>query len=90
MQKQQKYKIIWLEETKKDLRNISKSEVEKILKKVESQLSANPHSGLKMVGKFKGLNRIRIGDYRVIYSIEDLTITVSVIRVGHRKDVYTH
>ena len=32
--------------------------------------------------------RIRIGDYRVIYTIEDSTKTVDVTRVAHRKEVY--
>ena len=32
--------------------------------------------------------RIRIGDYRVIYNIEDKILTVFVIDVGHRKDIY--
>jgi mRNA interferase RelE/StbE len=32
--------------------------------------------------------RIRIGDYRVLYSIEDAKLTVLVVRVGHRREVY--
>ena len=32
--------------------------------------------------------RIRVGDYRVVYSIEDTALVVWVVRVGHRRDVY--
>jgi mRNA interferase RelE/StbE len=32
--------------------------------------------------------RIRIGNYRVIYSVRDAEVTVWVIKIGHRKDVY--
>jgi mRNA interferase RelE/StbE len=32
--------------------------------------------------------RIRSGDYRIIYSIEDMSLTVRVIKVGHRRDIY--
>ena len=32
--------------------------------------------------------RIRVGDYRVLYEIEDTPKTVTVVQVGHRRDVY--
>ena len=32
--------------------------------------------------------RIRVGDYRVVYEIEDRVLTVYVVRIGHRKEVY--
>ncbi|WP_439342204.1 type II toxin-antitoxin system RelE family toxin [Vacuolonema iberomarrocanum] len=32
--------------------------------------------------------RIRVGDYRIIYSVEDARLAVRVIKVGHRRDVY--
>jgi mRNA interferase RelE/StbE len=32
--------------------------------------------------------RVRVGDYRIIYSVNDSTITVMVLAVGHRRDVY--
>jgi mRNA interferase RelE/StbE len=32
--------------------------------------------------------RVRLGDYRVIYSVEDMALVVRVIKVGHRRDVY--
>ena len=35
-----------------------------------------------------GYLRVRIGDYRVIYTIKDDVLTVVVVRVGHRRDVY--
>ena len=52
-------------------------------------LSANPrpHGCLKMSGE-DTLYRIRVGDYRIIYSIEDVVMLVLVVRVGARKSVY--
>jgi mRNA interferase RelE/StbE len=35
-----------------------------------------------------GFYRIRVGDYRIVYSIEDRLLVVYVIRIAHRKDVY--
>ena len=52
------------------------------------QLQENPRPlGCK---KLKGRNgyRIRVGDYRVIYEIEDKILRIIVIDVGHRKDIY--
>ncbi len=44
--------------------------------------------GKALTGETAGLWRYRIGDYRVVCSINDLPHTVSVLRVAHRKDVY--
>jgi len=49
----------------------------------------NPRSiGKALEGTLKGFWRYRIGDYRLICSIEDKTITVLVLRVDHRRKVY--
>lgn len=45
-----------------------------------------PHGSSKLVGSDR--MRVRVGDYRVLYVIEDEVVTVTVIRVGHRRDVY--
>jgi len=41
-----------------------------------------------MRGPFRGLRRIRVGDYRVVYKIEDDKLTVLVVRIGSRKIIY--
>ena len=46
-----------------------------------------PHGCLKLSGS-ADLYRIRVGDYRVIYRVEDRVLVVLVVRVGHRGDVY--
>ena len=40
--------------------------------------------------KLKGIDgyRIRVGDYRIIYTIDDEIVTITIIRVGHRREVY--
>ena len=45
-----------------------------------------PHGWQKLTGEDK--YRIRQGDYRVVYTIEDAVVTVTVVRVAHRSDVY--
>ena len=52
-------------------------------------LADNPRPpGCKKLSGFKDQWRIRIGNYRVVYVIEDAIITVTVTRVAHRREVY--
>ncbi len=46
-----------------------------------------PHGSLKLAGR-EGW-RIRVGDYRVIYEIDDSRQAVTVLHIGHRRDVYS-
>lgn len=46
-----------------------------------------PSGARKLVGEATAW-RVRIGDYRVIYDVFDQTLTVTVVRAGHRRDVY--
>jgi len=71
----------------KQLMKLSKTEIP-LIKKVISSLAINPRPiGCK---KLKGEQawRIRVGNYRVIYEINEEQVIVTVITVGHRKDVY--
>ena len=42
---------------------------------------------VKLAGE-EDLYRIRVGDYRIIYSIQDDQLLILVVKIGHRKDVY--
>ena len=72
---------------RKDLRKIPKKDVLKILTKVES-LAGNPlpSQAEKLSGDDK--YRIRQGNYRILYQIEDDILLITVVKVGHRRDVY--
>lgn len=48
--------------------------------------SPRPHGSQKLAGQDR--YRIRQGNYRIVYSIEDEALIVEVVKVGHRKDVY--
>lgn len=51
-------------------------------------LKKNPFKGKQMVGKYKGLFRIRTGSYRIVYSIINDELVVLVLTIGHRREVY--
>jgi len=81
------YEIFFKESVWKDLRKISKGDLTRILSRIE-KLGDDPHPmGCE---KLTGLElyRVRQGTYRIVYSIQENELTVWVIKVGHRKDVY--
>lgn len=82
------YRIEWKRSAAKELRNFPKNSIRKILSVIE-QLSVNPFpaGARKLVGT-EYMYRIRVGDYRIIYSIIKKTFVVEIIRIKHRKDVY--
>jgi mRNA interferase RelE/StbE len=81
------YKLVIDRYAQKQLGKISPPYFNRIIKAI-NKLSDNPRPPgyIKLTGR-PGY-RIRIGDYRVIYNIEDKILTVYVIDIGHRKDVY--
>lgn len=52
------------------------------------QLTASPAAGSVLKGEFSGLRRVRVGGYRIVYEVQDRQLTVLVVRIGHRRDVY--
>ena len=60
----------------------------RIIAGVIDELGANPrpHGSKKLVGS--ELWRVRVGDYRIVYRLEDRELVVEVIRIAHRRDVY--
>jgi mRNA interferase RelE/StbE len=51
-------------------------------------LSTKPYDGKKLVGNLSDFYRIRVGDCRVVYEIIDDTVSVELIKIAHRKEVY--
>ena len=83
------YKLVWDKEAINDLRNIDKKKAIDLVRKVEKQLTKAPNElGKELTGRFKGLYRYRYGDYRIIYQIFREEITIVIVRVGHRKNIY--
>lgn len=79
--------IKWDSRAVKDLRSIDRAQVKVILKKI-SELADDPFQGKQLRGQFHHYRRIRIGDYRVIYSVLKEFITIQILRVGSRGKVY--
>lgn len=82
------YSISFARSARKELEHLPGDVADRILAKVEA-LSGNPRPAgvIKLHGQ-KNLWRMRVGDYRVVYSIEDFDKTIDVSVIRHRRDVY--
>ena len=80
------YRVDYKNSIKKDLKKLDKPVVKKLLDKLEDVLSKNPHIGEPLKGKFKGLFKYPIGDYRIIYAKGDDFVLIT--RIRDRKEAY--
>ena len=80
------YAVLILRRAQKELADLPKGDYERIRDAV-AVLSGNPRPAgcKKLVGR-EGW-RVRSGDYRIIYEINDTQKTITVLHVGHRRDV---
>lgn len=84
------YKVAYLDSVEEDLKKLDKSTVKKILNRIETYLAQNPKElGKPLKGDFQGYWRYRWGDYRVIYRIAEQEILIIILRISHRKEVYS-
>jgi mRNA interferase RelE/StbE len=83
-----KYKIQLKRSVVKTLKSLPQKEIRKIGKKIDClEQNPIPKDSKKIKGE-KALYRVRVGDYRILYFFQNVNLTVLVIRVGHRKDIY--
>lgn len=82
-----KYSVFILPSAQKEIGKLPKVEQTKVFK-VLSALSENPRptNCKKLVGTDAW--RVRVGEYRIVYVIEDKILRIEIVRVAHRKDVY--
>jgi mRNA interferase RelE/StbE len=83
------YTIKFDRRVKKDLKSIQAQDIKRI-KSAILELSNNPRPDgcIKLKGDKRDYYRIRVGNYRVIYAIEDEILLVLIVRVGHRQEIY--
>jgi len=81
------YEVFFKESVWKDLKKVPKANLKKILSRIR-KLKDNPRPiGCEKLTDLE-LYRVRQGQYRIVYSIQDNELTVWVIKIGHRKNVY--
>lgn len=84
------YTIQYMPPAAKALRKMDKAVAVRIFEKIEALATAPYESaGVKaLAGSLKGLYRLRVGDYRVLYEINNDTVCIIVLDIDNRKDIY--
>jgi len=84
------YKIELSRSAEKTLKALPKADLKKVVNALE-MLAITPFpKGCRKLSGYASLFRVRIGLYRIIYEIEEQIITIKILKIGHRKDVYRH
>ena len=82
------YRVILKPSIEKDLRSLTPSVLKRVFKRIQTlEDDPRPRGALKLAGA-EQLYRIRIGDYRIVYTIDADSRQVIVYYVRHRRDVY--
>ncbi|HSR53133.1 MAG TPA: type II toxin-antitoxin system RelE/ParE family toxin [Acidobacteriota bacterium] len=79
--------IRWERRAATELKALQKKGQQKVFDSV-TDLRNDPLKGKPLSGRWKGLRRLRVGRYRVIYGFDGEELLVLIVRVGHRRDVY--
>ena len=81
------YRVFFKRSVEKDFACIPKKDLERILNRIKTrEENPRPTGCEKLTGQER--YRLRQGRYRIIYSIQENELTVWVVKVGHRKDIY--
>ncbi|NGZ96504.1 MAG: type II toxin-antitoxin system mRNA interferase toxin, RelE/StbE family [Nitrospira sp. WS110] len=82
------YQIEFSRQADRQFRNLPPQIQKRLQPKIDSLVTTpRPHGSEKLSGADQ-LYRIRVGDYRLIYAVEDQRLIVLVVKVGHRREVY--
>jgi len=81
------YSLVFKASVQKDFEGIPKKDLRKILSRIKSLAGEpRPHGCEKLTGQNR--YRVRQGRYRIVYAVQDEERIVTVVKVGHRKDIY--
>lgn len=83
----EKYSIIFTKSSAKELDGIPRKDAQRILRRAsELAEKPRPRSCEKLSGR--PLYRLRQGDYRIVYSIDDKKLIIDIVKIGHRREIY--
>jgi len=80
------FNITYKKSVARDISHLDKKEARRIIDKIENNLAENAESYPVLKGEFAGLRKMRVGDYRVVFTIMDKNILI--LRIGHRREIY--
>lgn len=83
-----KYSVEVKPAARKELEALPDPVLARVVRKLESLADVPRPAGCKKLKGYKDQWRIRIGDWRVVYIIDETVKLVSVVRIAHRREVY--
>ena len=81
------FRVIVEPRAEKELRRLPKHELPRMAEALRS-LAFDPYVGKKLRGEWDGHRSLRVWPYRIIYVLDHAVVTITVLAVGHRKNVY--
>lgn len=84
------YNVVFKKSAKRQLRKLPPNIIKRIATQID-QLENNPFSqGVEQLKVYRKppLYRIRAGDYRVLYTVDTSTKTITIFGIGHRREIY--
>lgn len=83
----ERYRLVFKKSVARDLRAIPNADLKKILARIDGLRSEPRPAGCEKLSAQERY-RVRQGDYRIVYEIEDAILVVLVVKIGHRREVY--
>lgn len=82
------YRIEVKKSAAKSLRKIPKADQKRIAYKIDSLAENTPNPDTTKMKGNNPFHKIRVGDYRIIYEIHENVLSILIVKIGHRKDIY--
>lgn len=82
------YRIDFTSSAEKEFLKLPKDNRQRIGQHIEALADDPRPSGCVKLSGMGCLWRIRVGDYRILYSIQDVPMVVAITKIGHRREVY--
>ena len=84
------YKVVLQAQADKTYRWLFRHDrsLHELVRRALKDLQTDPYAGKPLVGPWKGCHSLRVGVYRILYQIEKSILTVHVLDIGHRREIY--
>ena len=88
MSREKHYKILFSRTAQKDYKSIKDAKLLKRINTILDDLQTNPFMGKPLQGEFEGLRSVKTFSFRLIYEIDKNILTITVLKIQHRKESY--
>jgi mRNA interferase RelE/StbE len=82
------YRIVFKKSAAKSLTKIPKTDQKRIAEKIDSLAEGPPNQDTTKMKGNNPFHRVRVGDYRIIYEIQNEVLIILIVKIGHRRDIY--